>query len=56
MWFLPTQTNSYLAMYAGTDGRLFSHAQAWRACIAYGLITLVGLGAAVPYWRGLGLM
>jgi di/tricarboxylate transporter/CRP-like cAMP-binding protein len=56
MWFLPTQTNSYLAMYAGTDGRLFSHTQAWRACLAYALITLLGLGASIPYWRMLGLL
>jgi di/tricarboxylate transporter len=29
-FFLPYQSTTYLALYHGTGGELFSHAQAWR--------------------------
>lgn len=53
---LPYQSTTYLALYHGTNGRLFSHGQARPMAIAYGLATLVALCASVPLWQGLGLI
>ncbi len=55
-FFLPYQSTTYLALYHGTNGRLFTHAQARPMAIAYGVITLLALCASVPVWRLWGLL
>lgn len=55
-FLLPYQSTTYLALYHGTNGRLFSHSQARPMALAYGAITLLALCASVPLWRALGLM
>jgi CRP-like cAMP-binding protein/di/tricarboxylate transporter len=56
VWFLPSQTPSYLVAHSASEGRLFSHAQARRFAIAYAGLTLAGLALSIPYWRLLGLL
>ena len=46
----------YLALYQGTGGALFHHAQARPAALAYALITLIALCASVPAWQAMGLL
>ncbi len=55
-FFLPYQSTTYLALYHGTGGRLFSHAQARPAAVAYGVVTLLALCASVPIWHAMGLL
>jgi di/tricarboxylate transporter/CRP-like cAMP-binding protein len=55
-FFLPYQSTTYLALYHGTNGRLFTHRQARPTAIAYGVITLLALCASVPVWRLWGLL
>ena len=55
-FFLPFQSTIYQALYHGTGGRLFSHAQARPLAIAYALFTLLGLCASVPFWHAMGLL
>jgi di/tricarboxylate transporter len=56
MWFLPTQTTSYLLAYSTSEGRLFSHRQARQVAFIFAVVMLVGLVLTVPYWRWLGLL
>ena len=55
-FLLPYQNTTYLAMYHGTEGRLFSHAQARPLALAYWALVLIGLGASLPLWRLMGLL
>jgi len=55
-FFLPYQSTTYLALYHGTNGRLFSHRQARPMAFAYAVATLLALCASVPLWRALGLL
>jgi CRP-like cAMP-binding protein len=55
-FFVPFQSNAYLAMYNGTGGRLFTHQQVRPAAMAYGVLTLVALLASIPFWHALGLL
>jgi di/tricarboxylate transporter len=55
-FFLPYQSTTYLALYHGTAGNLFTHAQARPAALAYGLMTLVAVCASVPFWRAMRLL
>jgi hypothetical protein len=55
-FFLPYQSTTYLALYHGTNGRLFTHRQARPTAVAYGLATLFALCASVPLWRAMGLI
>jgi hypothetical protein len=55
-FFLPYQSTTYLALYHGTNGRLFSHAQARPMAIGYGVATLLALCASVPIWQMWGLL
>ena len=55
-FFLPYQSTTYLALYHGTGGRLFSHAQARPIAVAYGIVTLLALCLSVPAWRAMGLL
>ena len=54
-FFLPYQSTTYLALYHGTGGKLFTQAQARPIAIAYGLATLIALCASVPVWHAMGL-
>jgi DASS family divalent anion:Na+ symporter len=55
-FFLPYQSTTYLALYHGTNGRLFTHRQARPTAVAYGVVTLLALCASVPLWRAFGLL
>jgi hypothetical protein len=55
-FFLPYQSTTYLALYHGTNGRLFSHGQARPMAAAYAVVTLLALCASVPIWRAMGLI
>jgi di/tricarboxylate transporter len=55
-FFLPYQSTVYLALYHGTNGRLFTHRQARPAALAYGVITFLALCASVPVWHAMGLL
>jgi anion transporter len=50
VWFLPYQSTTYLALYFGTKEKAFSHAQARLLAWSYGVIYLVAIAAAIPYW------
>jgi len=50
-FFLPYQSTVYLALYHGTGGKLFTHAQARPMSLVYAAATLVALCASVPFWR-----
>jgi anion transporter len=55
-FWVPYQSTTYLALYAGTEGKVFNHGQATPAAIAYGVWTLVGVTLSVPVWRLMGLL
>jgi len=55
-FFLPYQSTTYLAMYHGSGGKLFTHAQARPAAFAYGGVTLLALCLSVIAWRAMGLL
>ncbi|HEX8967989.1 MAG TPA: anion permease, partial [Chloroflexota bacterium] len=55
-FLLSYQSTTYLALYHGTNGRLFSHRQARPTAVAYTVVTLLALCASVPWWRALGLL
>ena len=55
-FLFPYQSTTYLALYHGTNGRLFSHRQARPMAIAYSIATLLALCASVPLWRAMGLL
>jgi hypothetical protein len=55
-FFLPYQSATYLAMFHGSGGVLFPHAQARPAALAYGAVTLIALCASVVAWRAMGLL
>jgi len=55
-FLFPYQSTSYLALYHGTNGRLFTHRQVRPVAIAYSVITLLALCASVPVWRAMGLV
>jgi len=55
-FFLPYQSTIYLALYAGTGGKLFTPAQALPAAMAYGIWTVIAVTLSVPAWRWMGLI
>jgi di/tricarboxylate transporter len=55
-FFLSYQSTTYLALDAGTDRELFTHAQALPTAIAYAFWTIVGAALSVPVWRMMRLM
>jgi di/tricarboxylate transporter/CRP-like cAMP-binding protein len=55
-FFMPYQSTLYMALYSGTGGRLFRHAQARPLSVAYALLVLLGLAISVPYWQALQLL
>lgn len=56
MWFIPSQTTSYLIAYGAVEGRLYSHGQARVFAAAYAILTFVGLALSLPYWRAIGVL
>jgi len=56
IWFLPYQSTCYLALYFGTKEKAFSHSQVRLLAWSYGLIYLLAVLAAIPYWRWLKLI
>jgi di/tricarboxylate transporter len=56
IWFLPYQSTTYLALYFGTKEKSFSHAQVRLLAWSYGVIYLIAVLVAIPYWRWLGLL
>jgi hypothetical protein len=44
----------YLALYHGS-GELFTHANARRMALLWGVLVLVSIAAALPVWRAMGL-
>ncbi len=56
VWFLPYQSTCYLALYFGSKEKAFSHAQVRGLAWSYGVIYLIALLAAIPYWWMLGLL
>jgi anion transporter len=55
-FFLPYQSTTYLALYHGTGGEVFSHEQARPVAIAYAVFSLIALIASVYIWRFMGLL
>jgi anion transporter len=51
VWFLPYQSTYYLALYFGTKERAFGHGQVRGLAWTYGLIYLLAILAAIPYWK-----
>lgn len=56
IWFLPYQSTCYLALYFGTKEKAFSHGQVRLLAWGYGVISLLAVLAAIPYWRWMGLI
>ena len=56
VWFLPYQSTCYLALYFGTKEKAFSHQQVRALAWTYGVIYLVAVLVAIPYWRFLKLL
>jgi CRP-like cAMP-binding protein len=54
-FFLPYQSTSYLALWAGTAGKLFTHRQVVPMALAYAAWTIVAILLSVPLWRLMGL-
>jgi hypothetical protein len=55
VWFLPSQSTVYLALYHGS-GELFTHKGAQRLAWTWGALVLLSIAAAVPAWRWMGLI
>jgi di/tricarboxylate transporter len=55
-FFLSYQSTTYLALYHGTGGDVFSHEQARPVAIAYAVFSLIALIASVYIWRCMGLV
>jgi divalent anion:Na+ symporter, DASS family len=55
-FFFPYQSTSYLALYAGTAGKLFTHRQIIPMAIAYAAWTMVAIIVSLPLWRFMALI
>ena len=55
-FFLPYQSTTYLALYHGTGGEIFSHRQARPVAFAYALFCLIALVGSVFFWKLMGLL
>ncbi len=56
VWFLPYQSTCYLALYFGTKEKAFTHGQVRLLAWSYGVIYLLAILVALPYWWLLGLL
>ena len=55
-FYMPYQSTIYLALYHGTEEKLFTHAQAHPVAISFGVMTLLAVIGSIPYWKFLGLL
>jgi anion transporter len=55
-FFLPYQSTSYIALYEGTAGKLFTHRQIIPMAIAYAAWTMVAVIVSLPLWRLMALI
>jgi di/tricarboxylate transporter len=55
-FFFAYQSTIYLALYHGTGGELFSHAQARPLALWYAALALLALCLSVPIWHAMGLL
>ncbi|MDB5867262.1 MAG: crp 3 [Betaproteobacteria bacterium] len=55
VWFLPSQSTVYLALYHGS-GELFTHQGVRKLAWAWGALVLLSISAAVPVWKWMGLI
>jgi DASS family divalent anion:Na+ symporter len=55
VWFLPSQSTVYLALYHGS-GELFTHQGVRKLAWAWGGLVLLSIAAAVPVWKMMGLI
>lgn len=55
-FFFAYQSPTYLTAYYSTEGKAFSHRQAQRVALWYGLAVLLAAALSVPYWMWLGLI
>jgi di/tricarboxylate transporter len=55
VWFLPSQSTVYLALYHGS-GELFTHQSVRKLAWAWGGLVLASVALAVPAWRWMGLI
>ncbi|MBI2211778.1 MAG: anion permease, partial [Deltaproteobacteria bacterium] len=56
VWFFRFQVDWHTLAYATTDGKAFTYPLMIRINPCYALAYILGLIAAIPYWRYLGLM
>jgi DASS family divalent anion:Na+ symporter len=56
VWFLPYQSTYYLALYFGTKEKAFTHSQVRLLAWSYGVIYVLAILVAIPYWRMLGFL
>lgn len=56
VWFLPYQSTYYLALYFGTKEKAFTHSQVRLLAWSYGVIYVLAILIAIPYWNILGLL
>lgn len=55
VWFLPSQSTVYLALYHGS-GEFFTHRSVRRMAWTWGVLVLLSIAAAVPVWQWMGLI
>ena len=56
MWFLPYQSTYYLALYFSTKEKAFSYRQVRALAWSYGVIYVIAIAVAIPFWRYLGML
>lgn len=56
VWLLPKQFSPYVVFTSTVECPLFTHRQALMIGGLYSVLSLVGLLAAIPIWRALGLL
>lgn len=56
IFFYPYQSTMYLALYHGTEGKLFTHKDVRPLAYSYALFTFLGVLVSIPFWKYLGLI
>ncbi|WP_138755014.1 SLC13 family permease [Paenibacillus sinopodophylli] len=55
-FFFTYQSSTYLTAYYSAEGKAFSHQQAQKIAVWYGLAVLLAAAVSVPYWKWLHLI
>jgi len=55
-WLTARQTPAFQVAFSATRGRLYTEAQARKVAVAYTVVTFLGLGLTIPFWRAMGLL